>query len=346
MSSEIAIDGMGLVGAFGTGKEAFRSAMAKGRCEAQMLAVGPENDPGSDDKEENLYPALRAELEGLEEFISLRALRRMDYFSRLAILGVGKALLDANLMDADRQKMGIVIGTGYGASATTFGFMDTMLDFGDACASPTKFSNSVHNAAAANVAITLKIQGVNLTVSQFELSVPIALQAAMDWLKNGAADTIIMGGVEEYCRPLGYCYQRLFGLHDGPMEPLAFSQQTAIPGEGAAFLVLRRLEQCKQPLAVIDSLKLGQGRAEIPQHGKLIIGADGHNQSAKHYADSINQHQTSCFSPVYGSMPAGAAFDMAAAAIQLADSAGPIHCLKYNCRGDYAITTLSREGIS
>ncbi len=336
--TKIAIDGLGLVGAFGVGKEAFRAALQAGRVEPEWLPVDPDSDGVT-------MPVLKANPTGLDEFVSLRALRRIDYFSRLAILGAGLAMKDANLTEMDKAKLGIVIGTGYGATATTFGFMDSMLDFGDSCASPTKFSNSVHNAAAANAAIVLGIEGVNLTVSQFDMSVPVALHSAMEWLRSGVADAIILGGVEEYCKPLGYCYKRYFGVPDGTMTPLDFDRQTAIPGEGAAFLVLRRQEDTDQPLAVIDQKQLGFGadQLSLPDGGTLVLGADGHQQSAAHYRKMMNGHdEVRCFSPTYGSLPASPAFDMAAAALQM-DELERAHCLRFNCRGDFACISMSKE---
>lgn len=338
MRVEIAIEGLGLVGAFGTGTDAFRTALSNGRCQPEYLPVDPD---GGD----VVCPVFRATTDDVRDYASSRELRRIDHFSRLAILGVGAALKDADMLKADRSKIGVVIGTGYGATATTFDFMDSMLDFGDACASPTRFSNSVHNAAAANVSITMKLQGVNLTVSQFDMSVPMALFASIEWLQTGTADTIVFGGVDEYCKPLGYCYKRFFGVQTEKMNPFDFSRQSAIPGEGAAFMVLRRLEDAKKAKAVIDSFEIGHGQCPLPKNGTVLIGADGHKASAEYYkAALVDAPDTRCFSAIYGSMPCGPAFDMAAATIELEDNHSPMHCLKYNCRGDYALVSLTREG--
>lgn len=337
----IAIDGLGLVGAFGTGTDAFREALSVGYVEPEFLPVDPDGDDVT-------YPVLQAKPDGLTEFVTLRALRRIDLFSRLAILGAGLAMKDGRLDEFNMERVGIVIGAGYGASATTFGFMDSMLDFGDACASPTKFSNSVHNAAVSNTAITLNIEGPTSTVSQFGMSVPAALCIAIDWLRTGAADAIVLGGVDEYCRPLGYCYKRYFGeTTNDRIRPLEFGKQTAIPGEGAAFLILRRAEDVDKPKAVICDLQLGfgAGNCEIPADSTLIIGADGHIDTARHYLEVVTDDQkVACHTPVYGSMPCAPAFDLAAACVELENSSSPVHCLTFNCRGDFGLISLQAGG--
>ncbi len=333
----IAIEGIGITGAFGTGLSAFRAALGAGVTDFELFSV----DPGSDACK---LPGLKAKPEGLGEFVNRRALRRIDYFSRLAILGVGLAIRNAGMWEHDRSRMGMVLGTGYGATSTTFGFMNSMLEFGDSCASPTKFSNSVHNAAGANAAINLKLEGVNLTISQFGMSVPIALVSTIDWLRSDNVDAIVFGGVDEYCRTLGYCHKRYFGEHVGPMEPLAFDRQTAIPGEGAAFFMMRSEENAKNPIAFIDVPRLGhvdQG-VEIPADGVIFIGANGHKDSGRWYDAVVpTDRDVRCMTPVYGSFPAAAAFDLAAAVLHVQETGETAHCLTIDCEGKYALTTLS-----
>jgi 3-oxoacyl-[acyl-carrier-protein] synthase II len=73
------------------------------------------------------------------------------------------------------------------------------MDYGDACASPTLFSNSVHNAAAGHISIMLGLDGPCLTVSQFEMSGPSGLLSAIQWLKEERVEQVLLGAVEEYC---------------------------------------------------------------------------------------------------------------------------------------------------
>jgi 3-oxoacyl-[acyl-carrier-protein] synthase II len=197
MTLGLAIQGVGAVGAFGSGIQALRQALCAGKVPLGTLQVATAG--GSLE-----LPAYRADTEPLEEFVSKRALRRIDHFSRLALLGGYLALQDAGRLEADRSRLGVVIATGYGAMQTTFAFLDSFIDGGDACSSPTHFSNSVHNAAAANLSILLGATGPSLTVSQFELSVHSALLTARQWLAEGRVDAVLLGGVDELGAVLGY----------------------------------------------------------------------------------------------------------------------------------------------
>ena len=155
-------------------------------------------------------PVFLCDTSALEGFIHKKALRRVDHYSSMAVLGSYLALEDAGMLQINHQKMAVVIATGYGATRTTFSFLDSIFADGDACASPTLFANSVHNAAAAHISILLKARGPNLTVSQFELSVPSALLSACQWLEGRQIDAVLFGGVDEYCDVLGYSWQRFW----------------------------------------------------------------------------------------------------------------------------------------
>ena len=228
MSARIAIRGIGVVGAFGTGVDALRGALAGAPAEPQ-----PPPATGT--------PAiLRAGTAALEGFVDRKALRRMDAISRLAILGACLALRDAGI-DRPDERTGVVLSTGYGPSGTTLAFLDSFIESGDTCSSPTAFSSSVHNAPAANLSTLLGVTGPNLTVSQFEVSASSALLTAALWLEEGRVDRVLVGGVDEYGEVLGYCWQRSFGEPDAPAcQPLDTRRQTARPGEGCAFLLLER----------------------------------------------------------------------------------------------------------
>lgn len=226
----MAIQGIGLSGGFGRGVEALRTALQTG-------TVQPEHGSVERNGTTDTFPIYRASIEGLDEFFPKRALRRIDHFSKMTLLGACLALKDADLLEADRSRTGVVIATGYGALKTTFDFLDSYLDFGYACSSPTHFSNSVHNAAAAHVSMQFKATAPSLTVTQFEMSVSSALLTAQQWLAKGRVDQVLFGCIDEYCEVLRYCRKQFFAAGEqGPLQPFSFEQQSAVVGEGAAFL--------------------------------------------------------------------------------------------------------------
>ncbi len=349
----VAIQGIGPLGGFGCGIAELGRMMEQGIAPTAQLPAP-----------ESVLPAFLAQTEALVDYVPKRALRRVDHFSRMALLGAHMALADADRLDIDRERLGVVVATGYGASRTTFSFLDSVINDGDACASPTHFSNSVHNAAAANVSMLLKATGPSLTVSQFEMSVPSALLTARQWLREDRVDAVLFGGVDEYCEVLGYCWQRYFG--DEPpqqsVRPLDFAAQTAVPGEGGAFFLLtREAEDDDRGYALIEDVAVGNNAGEpiaLPPEAVLILGVDGHRRCSAPYRRSLPPDNPAVsYAELYGSTPTASALDLAVGALALRKGRmmsppgtgvddvelgqRPVCCLKMDGEGDYGLITLS-----
>jgi 3-oxoacyl-[acyl-carrier-protein] synthase II len=312
-----AIQGIGVVGAFGCGLEALAASLRQGPAPAGELAFTAEG-------REWRMPAFLADTAPLERFVSKRETRRVDHFSRLALLGACLALEDGGALECPHEDLGLIIASGYGATRTTFAFLDSVLTDGDPCASPTLFSNSVHNAAAAHVAIQLRITGPSLTLSQFGMSVASGLLTARQWLAQGRVQRVLFGALDELCPVLGYCHQRFFGAPPARIEPFALDRQSAVPGEGAAFFLLE--EGTDSRYAGISRVSLGRSGAEtgFPLEAAYVINADGYPACASGYPGILPPGaQVAAFTPHYGSFPTSQALDLAAAALVLRDGRFP-----------------------
>ncbi|MEJ2201044.1 MAG: beta-ketoacyl synthase N-terminal-like domain-containing protein [Desulfuromonadaceae bacterium] len=355
MKCDLAIAGLGPVGAFGCGREALLAALADGRSPVGTTSLATPAGPVE-------LPAFLADTASLERFVARRELRRIDHFSRMALLGAFLALEDAGMLGMERSRLGLVIASGYGAMRTTFTFLDSVFSGGDALASPTPFSNSVHNAAAAHVSMLLRAIGPSLTVSQFEMSVPSALLSAALWLVEERVDAVLFGGVDECGELLHYCWQRFFpAAGEARMQPLDFQRQSAVAGEGAAFMVLTRAADTIRPYARIRQVAQGNGagvQPPLPQDAVLFLGADGHHRCGAAYGGLPAAAALAAYAPLYGSLPVGPAFDLTLAALSCRqgrlfpgppgscrgfDGAGEtlagrsICCLKYGSEGDYGL---------
>ncbi len=312
---QIAIQGIGVVGGFGTGVSDMRQSLLSGTRSRSGITLANCGDPLE-------LPAMRADTSRLTEFVPLKALRRIDTFSKLGLLGAYLALEDAGVLAEGKQdRLGVVIASGYGATGITFAFLDSFINDGDICASPTYFANSVHNSAAANISMQLGATGPSTTVSQFNLSVPSALQTAWLWLAEGRVDRVLFGAVEELSELIGYAWYRQRGTPKKPeTTPLLTGVESALPGEGAAFLVLSRAEEVRKGYCILDRVTTGRhlkpGFLRAP-HDLLVLGTDGRKETGAEYAALAENATISCFTPLYGSMPISPAFDLAAAALML-----------------------------
>lgn len=308
----ITLQGIGVVGGFGCGVSDLARALSRGPVPPGSFSFPTGGGPVS-------LPAFRAETGRLKDFVPGRTLRRIDHFSRLGVLGSYLALEDAGLPEADRSRLGVIVASGYGATGITFAFLDSFINDGDICASPTHFANSVHNSAAANISILLGAAGPCLTVSQFGMSVPSALSTARLWLAEGRVDRVLFGAIDELSDLISYVWYRQRGLpKPDAMAPLSTGRETAVPGEGAAFLLLSGREEEREAYCTLDAVVMGSrpGAALVPPApALLVLGADGRVEPGRRYAALAANARVACYTPLYGSLPAGPAFDLAAAAL-------------------------------
>jgi len=367
LTVRIAINGIGVVGGFGCGVEDLRR-----RLQAADLADGARVSEKGD-----LFPGILGFCAGttrLGSFVPKRALRRLDHFVRMAVLGGYLAIEDAGFPIDGSEKVGVVVATGYGAAQATFSFLDTVIDDGDACASPTFFASSVHNAAAAYISLLTRAAGPTITVSQFEMSIPAGLLTASRLLEEKKADIVLCGGVDEICPVLGYCWNRFFPVTQRvAIRPLELNRQSAVPGEGAAFFLLSRAGSESPKYGMITGIalgKLGKGEGSVPLNTGMpfFLGLDGKESCSRLYASHIPEGtRVAAYAQNYGSLPVGPAFDMAVAAISLKDGrvygvpqdagdhppwhiireeqplgASSVCCVKFDCHGNFGIITLTR----
>ncbi|HEX2965638.1 MAG TPA: beta-ketoacyl synthase N-terminal-like domain-containing protein [Syntrophorhabdaceae bacterium] len=353
------IQGIGVVGGFGCGLGALHGVLSGGRTEKRTVQV--KTVEGSKN-----MPVFLADTSHLNDFVDRRVLRRVDHYSKMALLGSYLALEDAGIVGSDHSRMGVIVASGYGPGNTTLSFLDTFINDGDNLSSPTFFSNSVQNAAVANISIMLNITGPGLTVSQFELSVASALLTAGNWLDQGCVDFVLLGAVDEYFGQLGYFWHRFYGrdaTDDHELRPFTLDLQTGILGEGAAFFLLNKAEEGKY--GVIEEVLMGRDETgpAVSEDALLVLGADGHKKCGEFYRPFIGSTAAAVsYAPIYGTLPVGPAFDLAIAGLSIREktifleSSGHegtyvqnpfggtrINCLKINSSGEYGLIGISGQ---
>lgn len=301
------IAGMGLVTARGRGIPALEKALEQGwvppvevevkgapSCRLPVYAVAPET---------------------LVDKTVLVKARRADRFTRMAVLAASDALADSGLgATLDRSRLGVIVATALGPHATTFSFLDGILDFGDAAVSPTAFSHSVHNAAASYIAMTLDVRGPTLTLAHFHFAFHQAVLLAQTWLADGRCDAVLVGSVDELGAVLQHvCARMLIPAADGRIRPFAFSPTPeSVPGEGSAFFLVTRAG------SVGGYGTLLHGGA-LPAGGSLqVLDACGFAKDETGYRATVRPGvAVAGYAPVFGSLLSCTAFHVAAGALML-----------------------------
>ena len=273
-------------------------------------------------------PVFTASPDELERFVPRRTLRRMDSFVRMALLSAYLAVEDAGIAFPDPERVGVVLGSGYGPLRTTFAFQDSLIDFGDKCASPTHFANSVHNALASQVSISMNLQGPGQTVTTLGLSTAGAFLSALSWLERDDADFVLVGAGDELCPVRGYAEARMLAEaggrmdSDGAIRPFLFDACTYAPGEGFVTFLLGK-EGAPNRYARVSRVLMGKEALEnegdlVDSLDAVFLAANGNcAESAAYRHLAQKARRTAAYAPFYGSMPTADAFDIAIAALAL-----------------------------
>jgi len=306
------LNGLGIVAATGRGLDSLRSALQTGWCP-------PVTIPLPDGRDLPVYPIPPGVL---EDKSFGRKVRRADRLAKMAVFSAADALRDAGLPPGiDRRRIGLVVASALGSHATTFEFLDEILTYGDADVSPTVFSHSVQNAAAAYVASILDIQGPVMTFTQVHFAFHHAILLARQWLAAGQCDHVLVGGADELGGVMRFiCRSILRSPADGKLLPFGFAKDpVAIPGEGSAFFFLSATPQ-PGTYACVEAISAGPWVSPVIPPGLHILEADGTLADESGYAvPATSGARLAAYAPLFGSMPGGTPLQMAAAALMLKD---------------------------
>ncbi|MBI5589563.1 MAG: beta-ketoacyl synthase chain length factor [Deltaproteobacteria bacterium] len=304
---KMCIKGIGVIGGFGCGSQSLEEAVIN-----QIRPI-PESQSFEPDETAPVTPKLVADTALLGQLVPPKALRRVDHYSRMAIIAAYLALQDAKegagMDEGLPEPMGVIVATGMGPTAGTLDSQSPDAVAADLRLSPIQFSNSVHNAAAAYISMLLKIRGPNVSINQYDMSVPLAFQTALDWLEEGRAASVLVGGVD--CFSKGLCNASLGTQNrkDGD------SGRWPVPvGEGSAFFVLAPSGEKEGRYPFIQDVRIGQCLQDIALPSGALFIHDGSGEEADLIGRSIRQ---AVFSHAYGAFPSSMALDLAMAALLL-----------------------------
>ena len=169
----VVVTGIGMMGDWGAGKDAFLSFLA-GR---SVLAAIEDFD--------------------FDAYIDTKLVRRADYISRCALTAATLALQDANLA-IDRkasQKVGVILGTVHGAVHYSLEYHQSLVSGDPKMASPLLFSDSVPNASVSHISTSLGIQGYTITTQGY-CPATQALEVASQLISRGILDVCLVGGAD------------------------------------------------------------------------------------------------------------------------------------------------------
>jgi 3-oxoacyl-[acyl-carrier-protein] synthase II len=197
-----------------------------------------------------------AEVKGFDAVgrFGVREARKMDRFVQFAVAAADEAIQQAALKidESNRDRTGIIIGTGIGGIGTMIGNYDVLRERGADRVSPFLIPMMISDSAAGTLAIRTGARGPNMSIATACATGTNALGEAAALIRRGAADIMLVGSAEAAIVPLAMAglnaMTALSTRNDAPeraSRPFDREREGFLMGEGAAMVVLESLESAQ-----------------------------------------------------------------------------------------------------
>ncbi len=264
----VVITGTGVVSPVGTGSEKFWQALLAGKSGIRSISTFDASKLAS------RIAGEVTDFDPLEHF-STKEARNFARFVQFAIVASKEAVSHAklNLDEVDRDRVGVLIGSGIGSIHSIESEYQKCLDKGPGRISPHFIPKIIINEAAGNVSIALGAKGPTTCITTACSTATNAIGDAFRFIQCGDCDIIIAGGTESATTLLGvggFCaLKALSQRNDEPEKasrPFDLNRDGFIMAEGAGIVVLESLEHAQKRGAPILAEIVGYGRTSDAYH--------------------------------------------------------------------------------
>ncbi|MBK7316077.1 MAG: beta-ketoacyl-ACP synthase II [Anaerolineales bacterium] len=218
-----------------------------------------------------------AEVKGFDPvaLFGTRDARKMDRFTQFATAATLEAVEHASLKidESNRDRIGILIGTGIGGISSLLEQYDVMRERGPDRVSPFLIPMMISDGAAGNIAIRLGVRGPNMSLATACASGTNALGEAAEMIRRGSADVMIAGASEAAINAIAMAGMNsmtaLSTRNDEPLRasrPFDKDRDGFMMGEGAGVLILESLEYAQARGANILCEFSGYGTTDDAHH--------------------------------------------------------------------------------
>ncbi|HYM80267.1 MAG TPA: beta-ketoacyl-ACP synthase II [Candidatus Limnocylindria bacterium] len=191
----------------------------------------------------------------IEGVIDRKDAKRMDRFVQFAVFAAHEAIRNAGLdLDTmDRERVGVVIGSGIGGMETFEEQHRNLVEKGPGRVSPFFIPMMIVDMAAGQVSIQFGLKGPNFATVSACASGAHAIGEALRLIRAGDADAIVTGGSEATITPMamaGFGSSRALSTrNDDPLRasrPFDQERDGFVIGEGAGVLILESEEHAQR----------------------------------------------------------------------------------------------------
>ncbi|WP_462378993.1 beta-ketoacyl-ACP synthase II [Pseudomonas sp. Marseille-QA0892] len=204
----------------------------------------------------------------VEQYLSAKEARKLDLFIQYGLAASFQAVADSGLevTDANRERIGIAIGSGIGGLTNIENNCKALADQGPRRISPFFVPGSIINMVSGFLSIHLGLQGPNYSVATACTTGTHSIGMAARNIAYGEADVMIAGGSEMASCGLGIggfaAARAMSTRNDDPVKasrPWDKDRDGFVLGDGAGILVLEELEHAKARGANILAELVGFG---------------------------------------------------------------------------------------
>lgn len=268
MSKRVVVTGLGCISPVGLNVEDTWSALISG-----MSGAGPITHFDASQHKTRIA----AEVKGFDPVARFgqREARKMDRFAQLAIAAAEEAIESASLKidESNRDRVGILIGTGIGGITTMLETYDLYRQRGADRVGPFLIPMMISDSAAGILAIRTGARGPNMSLATACATGTNAIGEAAEIIRRGGADIMLAGSSEAAIVPLAMAglnsMTALSTRNDEPTRasrPFDRERDGFLMGEGAGMLVLESLESARARNVPILCEFSGYGASDDAYH--------------------------------------------------------------------------------
>jgi len=303
-NTRVVITSVGLVTANGlTAPETWKSTLAGRSAVSRIEGFDTEAFPTHIAAEIKNYQAA--------EYLDLKDTKRTDRMVHYAAHAASECLRGIDLDALDRERIGVIIGSGIGGIATFEKQHATYLKRGPGKVSPFFIPMMISDMASGYISIVHGLKGPNYATVSACSSGGNAIIDAYLLIRGGLADAVVTGGSEAAVTPMslaGFCSVKALSRRNDEPEnasrPFDRDRDGFVLGEGAGILFMESLDHARARGADILAEVVGVGLTGDAYHmtapapnGEGAVRAMrmalDHAGMAQEEVDYINAHGTS-----------------------------------------------------
>lgn len=307
MKKRVVITGLGVISPVGNDVASFWQSLKEGKS-----GVGPITSFDATAFDSRIAAEVK-NFDPTQYGISIKDVKRTAKFVQFAVAAAKQAVESSglDLNNEDRDRIGVIIGSGIGSLHTIEEEHKILLSKGPSRLSPFLIPMLIVNEASGLVAIVHGLKGPNSCVATACASGSHAIGEAYRTILYGDADVMVTGGTESCIVPTavgGFCALRaLSTTNDNPQKasrPFDRDRNGFVMAEGCGLVVLESLEHAQKRNAHIIAEIVGFGMTCDAYHitapdpdgqgaARAMINAMKDAKMNPDEIDYINAHGTS-----------------------------------------------------